>query len=92
MALLPVPPDPSALTTVRAVHLALWRSTIANACHHTSSHVDGISSPAIETLHTVVRAAYHLAGGIVVHDRLGEGYDHERALLSALELRGDVDP
>jgi len=91
MALLPVPPDPSALTTVRAVHLALWRSTIANACHNTS-HVDGISSPAIETPHTVVRAAYHLAGGIVAHDRLGEGYYHERALLSALALLEDVDP
>jgi len=35
---------------------------------------------------------YRLAGGIVAHDRLGEGYYHELALLSALELLGDVDP
>jgi len=38
----PVPPDPSDLITVNAVHLALWRSTIANARHATSSYVNGM--------------------------------------------------
>jgi len=40
----PVPPDPSDLITVNAVHLALWRSTIANARHATSS-VGGGAAP-----------------------------------------------
>jgi len=87
-----VPPDPSDLIAVRAVHLTLWRFTIANARHDTSSHVDGISSPVIETLHTVLRAAYHMAAGVVVRDRHGDEYYHELALLSALELLGGVDP
>jgi len=87
----PVPPDPSDLITVNAVHLALWRSTIANARHAPSSYVAGPSTYDIEALHAVLRAAYHLVGGGVVRDRGDQGYYHELALIEALELLRDID-
>ncbi len=87
----PVPPDPSDLIAVNAVHLALWRFTIANARHAPSSYVAGPATYDIEALHAVLRAAYHLAGGVVVRDRGDQGYYHELALVEALELLRDRD-
>lgn len=87
----PVPPGPSDLIAVNAVHLALWRFTIANARHAPSSYVAGPSPYDIEALHAVLRAAYHLAGGGVVRDRGDQGYYHELALVEALELLRDID-
>ncbi len=45
----------------------------------------------MEALHAVLRAAYHLAGGVVVRDQGDQGYYHELALVEALELLRDRD-
>ncbi len=78
------PPDPSDLIAISIVHLALWHAAVA---------VDRqASASTVEALHAVLVAAYHLKGGVVVHDRHGEGYDHELALVEALALLGDTGP
>jgi len=76
------PPDPSDLIAVSSIHLALWRTAVV-ADRQTSAST-------VETLHAVLVAAYHLQGGVVVHDRHGEGYYHELALVEALALLGDI--
>ncbi len=78
------PPDPSDLVAVSSVHLALWRAAVTVDRH--------VSASTVETLHTVLIAAYHLQSSVVVHDRHGEGYYHELALVDALALFGDTGP
>jgi len=79
-----IPPDPSDLIAVSSIHLALWHAAVAADRH--------VSAAIVEALHAVLVAAYHLKGGVVVHDHHGEGYYHEIALVEALTLIGDTGP
>lgn len=68
------PDDAEAWIAVPAVHLALWR--------HARRADPAVSVSAVETLHAVLAAAYHLVGGYVSrHD--GVGYYHEPTLAAA---------
>jgi len=78
------PSDPLDLIAVSSVHLALWRAAVATDRH--------VSASIVEALHAVLVAAYHLQRGVVVHDRHGEGYYHELALVEALALIGNTGP
>ena len=68
------PDDADALIAVPAVHRALWREAYRAD--------PAVSVSGVESLHVVLAAAYHLAGGYISRHG-GIGYYHEPTLAVA---------